>query len=96
MVKKKNCNYECTFSTSTCYHFHTEQFQRLGQAAFGEPTKRGDELNNYQDELQVFLDLEISKLDPEKSMAFKLAEYQKAGIRNLENFYRWIRVVCKR
>ena len=56
------------------------QFQRLGQAAFGTPTKRGDELN-IGPELAGFMGLRPIKVDPLASMGFKIAEYQ-TGIRN--------------
>ena len=56
------------------------QFQRLGQAAFGTPTKRGDELN-IGPELAGFMGLRPIKIDPLQSMGFKIAEYQ-TGIRN--------------
>mgnify|MGYP003673787895 CR=1 FL=1 len=56
------------------------QFQRLGQAAFGVPNKRGDELN-IGPELAGFMGLRPIKIDPLKSMGFKIAEYQ-TGIRN--------------
>ena len=56
------------------------QFQRLGQAAFGIPTKRGDELN-IGPELAGFMGLRPIKVDPLASMGFKIAEYQ-TGIRN--------------
>jgi hypothetical protein len=56
------------------------QFQRLGQAAFGTPTKRGDELN-IGPELAGFMGLRPIKVDPLQSMGFKIAEYQE-GIRN--------------
>ena len=56
------------------------QFQRLGQAAFGVPTKRGDELD-IGPELAGFMGLRPIKIDPLKSMGFKIAEYQ-TGIRN--------------
>ena len=56
------------------------QFQRLGQAAFGVPTKRGDELN-IGPELAGFMGLRPIKVDPLQSMGFKIAEYQQ-GIRN--------------
>ncbi len=56
------------------------QFQRLGQAAFGIPTKRGDELN-IGPELAGFMGLRPIKVDPLQSMGFKIAEYQ-TGIRN--------------
>ena len=56
------------------------QFQRLGQAAFGTPTKRGDELS-IGPELAGFMGLRPIKVDPLASMGFKIAEYQQ-GIRN--------------
>ena len=56
------------------------QFQRLGQAAFGVPNKRGDELN-IGPELAGFMGLRPIKIDPLKSMGFKIAQYQ-TGIRN--------------
>jgi hypothetical protein len=56
------------------------QFQRLGQAAFGVPTKRGDELN-IGPELAGFMGFRPIKVDPLQSMGFKIAEYQE-GIRN--------------
>jgi len=56
------------------------QFQRLGQAAFGVPNKRGDELD-IGPELAGFMGLRPIKIDPLKSMGFKIAEYQ-TGIRN--------------
>jgi len=56
------------------------QFQRLGQAAFGVPTKRGDELD-IGPELAGFMGFRPIKVDPLQSMGFKIAEYQE-GIRN--------------
>ncbi len=56
------------------------QFQRLGQAAFGVPTRRGDELN-IGPELAGFMGFRPIKVDPLDSMGFKIAEYQ-TGIRN--------------
>ena len=56
------------------------QFQRLGQAAFGVPTKRGDELN-IGPELAGFMGFRPIKVDPLQSMGFKIAEFQQ-GIRN--------------
>jgi len=56
------------------------QFQRLGQAAFGTPTKRGDELT-LGPELLGFMGLRPIKVDPLDSMGFKISEYQ-GGIRN--------------
>jgi hypothetical protein len=57
-----------------------KQFQRLGQAAFGTPDKRGDVLN-IGPELAGFMGLRPIKVDPLASMGFKIAEYQ-TGIRN--------------
>jgi len=57
-----------------------KQFQRLGQASFGIPTKRGDELN-IGPELAGFMGFRPIKVDPLQSMGFKIAEYQ-TGIRN--------------
>jgi hypothetical protein len=57
-----------------------KQFQRLGQAAFGTPDKRGDVLN-IGPELAGFMGLRPIKVDPLQSMGFKIAEYQ-TGIRN--------------
>ena len=56
------------------------QSQRLAQAAFGVPTKRGDELN-IGPELAGFMGFRPIKVDPLKSMGFKIAQYQ-SGIRN--------------
>ena len=65
------------------------QFQRLGQAAFGTPTKRGDELT-LGPELAGFMGLRPIKVDPLDSMGFKIAEYQK-GIRNAtKRIYWWL------
>jgi len=57
-----------------------KQFQRLGQAAFGTPDKRGETLN-IGPELAGFMGLRPIKVDPLASMGFKIAEYQ-TGIRN--------------
>ena len=57
-----------------------KQFQRIGQAAFGTPDKRGDVLD-IGPELAGFMGLRPIKVDPIKSMEFKIAEYQR-GIRN--------------
>jgi len=57
-----------------------KQFQRLGQASFGIPTKRGEELD-IGPELAGFMGLRPIKVDPIQSMGFKIAEYQE-GIRN--------------
>jgi len=56
------------------------QFQRLGQASFGTPTKRGETLE-IGPELAGFMGFRPIKIDPLQSMGFKIAEYQ-AGIRN--------------
>lgn len=57
-----------------------KQYQRLGQAAFGTPTKRGDELD-VGPELGGLIGFRAIKVDPLDSMSFKIAEYQ-TGIRN--------------
>ena len=57
-----------------------KQFVRLGQAAFGTPTKRGDQLD-IGPELAGFMGLRPIKVNPLDSMGFKIAEYQ-TGIRN--------------
>ena len=57
-----------------------KQFQRLGQASFGVPTKRGDQLE-IGPELAGFMGFRPIKVDPLQSMGFKIAEYQ-TGIRN--------------
>ncbi len=57
-----------------------KQFQRIGQAAFGTPDKRGEVLN-IGPELAGFMGLRPIKVDPLQSMGFKIAEYQ-TGIRN--------------
>jgi hypothetical protein len=57
-----------------------KQFQRIGQAAFGTPDKRGEVLN-IGPELAGFMGLRPIKVDPLASMGFKIAEYQ-TGIRN--------------
>jgi hypothetical protein len=57
-----------------------KQFQRVGQAAFDIPTKRGEQLEiNY--ELAGFMGLRPIKVDPLDTMSFKISEYQN-GIRN--------------
>ena len=48
-----------------------KQFQRIGQAAFGTPTKRGDELD-IGPELAGFMGLRPIKIDPLKSWDLKL------------------------
>lgn len=57
-----------------------KQYQRLGQATFGTPTKRGDELD-IGPELGGLIGFRAIKVDPLDSMSFKIAEYQ-TGIRN--------------
>ena len=57
-----------------------KQYQRIGQAAFGIPTKRGDELE-IGPELGGLMGFRAIKIDPLESMGFKIAEYQ-TGIRN--------------
>jgi hypothetical protein len=57
-----------------------KQFQRLGEASFGIPTKTGEQLE-IGPELAGFMGLRPIKVDPIKSMGFKISEYQ-AGIRN--------------
>jgi len=57
-----------------------KQYQRIGQAAFGIPTKRGDELE-IGPELGGLIGFRSIKVDPLDAMGFKIAEYQ-TGIRN--------------
>ena len=57
-----------------------KQYQRIGQAAFGTPTKRGDELE-IGPELGGLMGFRAIKIDPLESMGFKISEYQ-TGIRN--------------
>jgi len=57
-----------------------KQYQRIGQAAFGVPNKRGDELE-IGPELGGLMGFRAIKIDPLESMGFKIAEYQ-TGIRN--------------
>ncbi len=57
-----------------------KQFLRLGQASFGTPTKRGDQLD-IGPELAGFMGLRPIKVDPLASMGFKISEYQ-TGIRD--------------
>src|SRR6056300_1514017 len=57
-----------------------KQYQRIGQAAFGVPTKRGDELE-IGPELGGLIGFRSIKVDPLDAMGFKIAEYQ-TGIRN--------------
>jgi len=56
------------------------QFQRLGQAAFGTPDKRG-EILDIGPELGGLMGLRPIKVDPERSMGFKIGDFQR-GIRN--------------
>ena len=56
------------------------QYQRLGQASFGVPDKRGEFLE-IGPELAGFMGLRPIKVDTLDSMGFKIAEYQD-GIRN--------------
>jgi len=57
-----------------------KQFQRIGNAAFGTPDARG-EILDIGPELAGFMGLRPIKVDPLKSMGFKIADYQE-GIRN--------------
>ena len=57
-----------------------KQFQRLFQAATDQPGKSGD-FYEVPDELAGFFGFRAVKLDPVKSMGFKISEYQ-TGIRN--------------
>ena len=57
-----------------------KQYIRLVQAATETPTKRGDILD-VGPEIAGFMGLRPIKVDPEKSMGFKISNYQ-AGIRN--------------
>ena len=57
-----------------------KQYQRIGQAAFGTPTKRGEELD-IGPELAGLMGFRSIKVDPLDAMGFKIAEYQE-GIRN--------------
>ena len=57
-----------------------KQFLRLGSAAFGTPDKTGEVLN-IGPELAGFMGLRAIKIDPLRSMGFKIAGYQ-TGIRN--------------
>ena len=57
-----------------------KQYQRLGQASFGVPDKRGEFLE-VGPELAGMMGLRPIKIDPLRSMGFKIAEYQD-GIRN--------------
>ena len=57
-----------------------KQFLRLGSAAFGTPDKTGEVLD-IGPELAGFMGLRAIKIDPLRSMGFKIAQYQ-TGIRN--------------
>ena len=57
-----------------------KQFVRLGQASFGVPDKRGDVLD-IGPELGGLMGFRAIKVDPERSMGFKIGDYQR-GIRN--------------
>jgi hypothetical protein len=57
-----------------------KQFQRIGQAAFGTPDKRG-EILDIGPELGGLMGLRPIKVDPERSMGFKIGDFQR-GIRN--------------
>ena len=57
-----------------------KQFVRLAQATTDTPTKRGQELD-LGPEILGFMGLRPIKVDPERSMGFKIADYQR-GIRN--------------
>jgi hypothetical protein len=57
-----------------------KQFVRLAQAATDTPTKTGQELD-MGPEILGFMGLRPIKVDPERSMGFKIADYQR-GIRN--------------
>jgi len=57
-----------------------KQFVRLAQATTGTPTKTGQELD-VGPEIAGFMGLRPIKVDPARSMGFKIADYQR-GIRN--------------
>jgi len=57
-----------------------KQFLRIGSAAFGTPDKTGEVLD-IGPELAGFMGLRAIKINPIKSMGFKIAQYQ-TGIRN--------------
>ena len=57
-----------------------KQFLRIGSAAFGTPDKTGQVLD-IGPELAGFMGLRAIKIDPQRSMGFKIAQYQ-TGIRN--------------
>ncbi len=57
-----------------------KQYVRIGQAALEKPTKTGDILE-LDDQIAGLIGFRPIKVDPIKSMGFKIAEYQR-GIRN--------------
>ena len=57
-----------------------QQFERLGQAITGDPSERG-EFYEIPDELAGFGGFRVVKLNPLRSMGFKISNYQ-TGIRN--------------
>jgi DNA-binding ferritin-like protein len=57
-----------------------KQYVRIGQAALEKPTKTGDILE-LDDQIAGLIGFRPIKVDPVKSMGFKIAEYQR-GIRN--------------
>ena len=57
-----------------------KQYIRVGQAITGAPTKTGDVLQ-LDDQMAGLIGFRPVKVDPVKSMGFKIAEYQR-GIRN--------------
>ena len=57
-----------------------DRFVRLAQATTDTPTKTGQELD-LGPEILGFMGLRPIKVDPERSMGFKIADYQR-GIRN--------------
>jgi hypothetical protein len=65
--------------------FSYPQIQRIYQAAMDKPSERG-EFFELPDELLGFAGFRAVKLDPIKSMGFKLAEYQK-GIREARKLF---------
>jgi hypothetical protein len=65
--------------------FSYPQIQRIYQAATDKPSERG-EFFELPDELLGFAGFRAVKLDPIKSMGFKLAEYQK-GIREARKLF---------
>ena len=57
-----------------------KQYIRIGQAALEKPTKTGQILE-LDDQIAGFIGFRPVEVDPERSMGFKIAEYQR-GIRN--------------